>query len=240
MNPPVGAPRPEPPAEAFGVGRRLSAEALGAALLLAVVVGSGIMAERLAGGNDAIALLGNTLATGAALAVLIVVFGPISGAHFNPVVTLTFVLRGALSWRLACGYVAAQAVGALLGVFTAHAMFAEPILQVSTRLRSGPAQVFSELVATFGLVLTILGALRFRPGATPLVVGLYITSAYWFTASTSFANPAVTLARTLSNTFAGIAPTSAPSFWLAQFAGGLLALVVSNWLFGHRSGLRQA
>ena len=119
-------------------------------------------------------------------------------------------------------------------------MFAEPILQVSTRLRSGPAQVFSELVATFGLVLTILGALRFRPGATPLVVGLYITSAYWFTASTSFANPAVTLARTLSNTFAGIAPTSAPSFWLAQFAGGLLALVVSNWLFGHRSGLRQA
>ena len=222
--------RREPSPEAFDVRRRLAAEALGTALLLAVVVGSGIMGERLSGGNDAIALLGNTLATGAALVVLIVVFGPISGAHFNPAVTLTFALRRALSWRLAGAYVAVQGAAAILGVFAAHAMFAEPILQVSTKLRAGPGQAFSEGVATFGLVLTILGAQRFRAEFTPMAVGLYITSAYWFTASTSFANPAVTLARSLSNTFAGIAPASAPAFILAQIAGALVAGGVATWL----------
>jgi glycerol uptake facilitator-like aquaporin len=214
----------------FGLSRRLVAEALGTALLLAVVVGSGIMGERLAGGNDAIALLGNTLATGAALVVLIWVFGPISGAHFNPVVTLVAALRRDLSWRGAPAYVAVQVVGAILGVWCAHAMFGEPILQVSTKLRAGPAQMFAELVATFGLVATILGTVRFRPDSTPMAVGLYITAAYWFTASTSFANPAVTVARSLSNTFAGIAPSCAPAFMLAQIIGALLAAGVFGWL----------
>jgi glycerol uptake facilitator-like aquaporin len=166
----------EPPLQVFGPARRLAAEALGTTLLLAVVIGSGIMGERLAGGNAAIALLGNTLATGAGLVVLISIFGPISGAHFNPVVTLVFALRRELSARLALAYVAAQAVGAVLGVFTAHAMFAEPILQVSAKLRDGPAQALSEFVATFGLIATILGTLRFRPDATPMAVGLYITA----------------------------------------------------------------
>jgi glycerol uptake facilitator-like aquaporin len=224
----------EPPLEPFSVGRRLVAEGLGTALLLAVVIGSGIMGERLAGGNDALALLGNTLATGAALVVLIMVFGPISGAHFNPAVTLTFAVRRELSWRLAGAYVAVQVVGAVLGVFAAHAMFAEPILQVSGKLRDGPAQVFSEFVATFGLILTILASLRFRPAFTPMAVGLYITAAYWFTASTSFANPAVTLARCFSNTFAGIAPGSAPGFWLGQIAGTIAALAVAAYLLGPR------
>ena len=221
----------EPPLEAFSPGRRLAAEALGTALLLAVVIGSGIMGERLAGGNQALALLGNTLATGSALVVLIVVFGPISGAHFNPAVTLTFALRRELSWRLATLYVAAQVAGAVLGVFAAHAMFAEPILQVSAKLRDGPAQAFSEAVATFGLVLTILATLRFRPAFTPMAVGLFITAAYWFTASTSFANPAVTLARSLSDTFAGIAPASIPGFLLGQAAGALGATAFAAWLF---------
>ena len=221
----------------FDVRRRLVAEALGAALLLAVVIGSGIMGERLSGGNDALALLGNTLATGAALVVLIVVFGPISGAHFNPVVTLAFALRRELSWRLAAAYVAVQIAGAVIGVFIAHAMFAGPILQVSTKLRDGPAQVFSEFVATFGLVLTILGAARFRPAFTPMAVGLYITAAYWFTASTSFANPAVTLARSLSDTFAGIAPASAPAFVAGQIAGAIAAVGLIGWL--HAPGQRE-
>ena len=221
----------EPPLGPFGAGRRLVAEALGTALLLAVVIGSGIMGERLAGGNDALALLGNTLATGAGLVVLIVVFGPISGAHFNPAVTLAFALRRELSWRLAAAYVAVQIIGAVLGVFAAHVMFAEPILQVSGKLRDGPAQAFSEFVAAFGLILTILATLRFRPAFTPMAVGLYITAAYWFTASTSFANPAVTLARSLSDTFAGIAPTSAPAFVAAQLAGAAAALALSAWLF---------
>ena len=216
--------------EAFSPSRRLAAEALGTALLLAVVIGSGIMGERLAGGNQALALLGNTLATGAALVVLIVIFGPISGAHFNPAVTMTSALRRELSWRLAVLYVAAQVAGAVLGVFAAHAMFAEPILQVSTKLRDGPAQAWSEFVATFGLIATILGAVHFRRDFTPIAVGLYITSAYWFTASTSFANPAVTFARSLSNTFAGIAPGSAPAFIAAQIAGALAAVVVFGWL----------
>jgi len=214
----------------FSVSRRLAAEALGSALLLAVVIGSGIMGERLAGGNVAIALLGNTLATGASLVVLIWVFGPISGAHFNPAVTLVAVLRRDLPWRLALAYPPVQVAGAVLGVWCAHAMFDEPILQVSTKLRDGGAQAFAEVVATFGLVAAILGTARFRPESTPMAVGLYITAAYWFTASTSFANPAVTLARSLSDTFAGIAPSSAPAFILAQFVGALLAAGVFGWL----------
>ncbi|EJL26027.1 permease, glycerol uptake facilitator [Caulobacter sp. AP07] len=214
----------------FTLPRRLAAEALGSALLLAVVIGSGIMGERLAGGNVAIALLGNTLATGAGLVVLITVFGPISGAHFNPAVTLVALLRREMSTRDALLYPLAQVVGAVAGVWLAHAMFGEPILQVSTRLRDGPAQMLAETVATFGLVATILGAVRFRPDFTAVAVGLYITAAYWFTASTSFANPAVTVARALSDTFAGIAPASAPAFILAQFVGALLATGVFGWL----------
>lgn len=224
----------EPPREAFDSARRLAAEALGTALLLAVVVGSGIMGERLAGGNDAIALLGNTLATGAGLVVLITIFGPLSGAHFNPAVTLVFALRREIGWRLALGYVAAQVAAGIVGVFAAHAMFAEPILQVSSRLRDGPDQAFAEFVATFGLLATILGTLRFRPAFTPAAVGLYITAAYWFTASTSFANPAVTVARSLTDTFAGIAPGSAPAFVAAQLVGALAALGVAGWLFRAR------
>jgi glycerol uptake facilitator-like aquaporin len=225
----------EPPLGPFSTARRLAAEALGTALLLAVVVGSGIMGERLAGGNDAIALLGNTLATGAGLVVLITVFGPVSGAHFNPAVTLAFALRREIGVRLALAYVAAQAAGGVLGVFAAHAMFAEPILQVSAKLRDGPAQAWSEFVATFGLLVTILGAIRFRPEATPMAVGLYITAAYWFTASTSFANPAVTVARAMSDTFAGIAPASAPAFIAAQIGGALAATLSMRWLTAERS-----
>jgi glycerol uptake facilitator-like aquaporin len=212
----------EPPLGPFAPAQRIAAEALGTALLLAVVIGSGIMGERLAGGNAAIALLGNTLST---------VFGPISGAHFNPAVSVAFAIRRELSWRLAAAYVLAQAAGAMLGVFAAHAMFAEPILQVSAKLRDGPGQVFAEAVATFGLLTTIFGCLRFRPDFTPTAVGLYIASAYWFTASTSFANPAVTLARCFSDTFAGIAPSSAPGFWLGQAAGAALAMAAAAWLF---------
>lgn len=208
------------------IARRLAAEALGAALLLAAVIGSGIMGERLAGGNVAIALLGNTLATGAGLVVLISIFGPISGAHFNPAVTLVMRLRGEISTGLAMGYAAAQVVGAVAGVWIAHAMFAEPVLQVSAKLRDGPSQAFSEGVATFGLLAAILGS---KPERTPMLVGLYITSAYWFTASTSFANPAVTIARSLSDTFAGIAPSSAPAFIATQLLGALSAWRVFGW-----------
>ncbi|HXQ13122.1 MAG TPA: MIP/aquaporin family protein [Caulobacteraceae bacterium] len=214
----------------FGALHRLAAEALGTALLLMIVIGSGIMGERLAGGNVAIALLGNTLATGAGLAVLITIFGPLSGAHFNPAVTLVFALRREIEGRMAAAYVVVQVIGAVLGVWTAHLMFAEPVLQVSAKLRDGPAQALSEGVATFGLIATILGSLRFRPDATPTMVGLYITSAYWFTASTSFANPAVTIARSLSNTFAGIAPSSAPVFIAAQIVGALVAAYLLRWL----------
>ncbi len=224
----------EPPLHAFSTPRRLIGEALGSALLLAIVIGSGVMGERLAGGNVAIALLGNTLATGAGLVVLITVFGPLSGAHFNPAVTLVFALRREISWRLAAGYVVAQLMGGVLGVWAAHAMFAEPILQVSTKLRDGPAQGLAEFVATFGLIAAILGSIRFRPDATPLIVGLYITSAYWFTASTSFANPAVTVARSFSNTFAGIAPSSAPLFIVAQLAGAVVAALLFDWLLKER------
>lgn len=220
----------EPPLLEFSTGRRLAAEGLGTGLLLAAVIGSGIMGDRLAGGNVAIALPGNTLSTGAALVVLITVFGPISGAHFNPAVTLAFLVRRELNWRTALAFIAVQLAGAVLGVYAAHLMFGEAVLQVSAKLRDGPAQAFSEAVATFGLLATILGCVRFRPDFTPVAVGLYITSAYWFTASTSFANPAVTVARTLSDTFAGIAPSSAPAFIAAQLAGALAAVVVFGWL----------
>ena len=220
----------EPPLEPFDLARRLVAEGLGTALLLAIVIGSGIMGDRLAGGNDALALLGNTLATGAGLVVLITIFGPLSGAHFNPAVTLVFALRREIAWRMALAYVVVQVPCAVLGVFAAHAMFAEPILQVSTKLRDGSSQGLSEFVATFGLIGTIIGCLRFRAEATPWMVGLYITSAYWFTASTSFANPAVTVARSLSNTFAGIAPASAPAFIAAQLGGAVVGTLLFGWL----------
>jgi len=225
----------EPPLEAYGVGRRLAAEALGTALLLAVVIGSGVMGERLAGGNAALALLGNTLATGAGLVVLITMLGPISGAHFNPAVTLAFALRREIGWRLALAYVAVQVAAAIAGVWLAHAMFAEAIWQVSTKLRAGAGQGLAEFVATFGLIGAILGSLRFRAEATPWIVGLYITAAYWFTASTSFANPAVTLARCLSDTFAGIAPVSAPQFIAAQLLAALAATAAFGWLLRGRA-----
>ena len=215
----------------FSLSRRLVAEGLGTAILLAAVVGSGIMAERLAGGNTALALLANTIATGAALVVLITIFGPVSGAHFNPCVTLWFVLRRDMAGATALLYGAAQLAGAVLGVWLAHAMFAMPILEVSHKLRDGPAQWLAEGVATFGLIVTIAGGIRFAALSTPVLVGLYITAAYWFTASTSFANPAVTLARSLSDSFAGIAPSSAPGFIAAQVAATLLAWLFCRWFF---------
>ncbi len=211
--------------------RRLLAEGLGTAFLLATVVGSGIMAERLAGGNAAIALLGNTIPTGAILVVLIVVFGPVSGAHFNPAVSLAFALRGDLTWSLFARYALVQFTGALLGVWAAHFMFDLPLWQVSTTMRAGPGQWFSEFVATFGLLVTILGCLRRAEASLPFAVGLYITAAYWFTASTSFANPAVTGARALSDTFAGIAPEGLTAFIAAQLAGAVAALLLATWLF---------
>jgi glycerol uptake facilitator-like aquaporin len=225
----------EPPLQPFTLAHRLVAEGLGTALLLAIVIGSGIMGERLAGGNVAIALLGNTVATGAGLVVLITIFGPLSGAHFNPVVSLMFAARRELSWPNAAAYIVVQIVGAVLGVWLAHAMFAEPILQISTKMREGWSQGLSEAVATFGLIATILGSLRFRSEATPMMVGLYITAAYWFTASTSFANPAVTIARSMSDTFAGIAPVSAPQFIIAELIGAAIASVVFGWLLKGRT-----
>jgi glycerol uptake facilitator-like aquaporin len=207
--------------------RRLAAEALGTAFLLATVVGSGIMGERLAGGNEAVALLANTLATGAGLAVYILVFGPVSGAHFNPAVTLIECLRGRLAARDAAAYAAAQIVGGVAGVAAAHLMFEVPaVFAVSPKDRSGAARMFGEFVATFGLLGTILSVSRSRPGATPFAVGLYIASAYWFTSSTSFANPAVTLARCLTATFAGIRPADAPGFVVSQLLGALAGLAV--------------
>lgn len=225
----------EPPLRSFDLPRRLVAEALGTALLLAVVVGSGIMGERLSDGNDALALLGNSLATAAGLGVLIAMFGPLSGAHFNPAVTMVFALRRELPWRTAVGYMAVQVLGGILGVWLAHAMFAEPILQASGKLRDGPHQALAEFVATFGLIAAILGSLRFNPASTPWIVGLYIGAAYWFTASTSFANPAVTVARALSDSFAGIAPSSAPAFVSAQLAGALVSAIVFRWLLQSRT-----
>lgn len=211
------------------LSRPLAAEALGTALLLATVVGSGVMAERLAGGNVAIALLANTLATGAGLVALILTFGPISGAHFNPVVSLVEAARRTLPWRALPGYLLAQVVGGVLGVMAAHAMFGLPLLTVSTHVRAGAPQLFSEVVATFGLVAVILGTAARRPGAAPFAVGAYVTAAYWFTASTSFANPAVTIARAATDTFAGIRPVDAPAFIGAQLVGGAVALGVMRW-----------
>lgn len=215
------------------LARRVAAEALGTALLLAAVVGSGIMGERLAQGNDALALLGNTLSTGTALVVLISIFGPVSGAHFNPVVTLHFRLRGEIRTKAAFLYILVQFGGAIAGVYLAHAMFAVPIVELSDKIRSGPAQWLAEFVATFGLVATIAGS-RHAPDRTPLLVGLYISAAYWFTASTSFANPAVTVARALTHTFSGIAPSFVPGFIFAQLAGALAATWIAPWLFGLR------
>ena len=201
------------------------------AFLLAAVVGSGIMAQRLAGGNGALALLCNTLPTGAILAVLILAFGPISGAHFNPAVSLAFSLRRELPWPHMATYIAAQIVGAMIGVWAAHLMFELPLWQISANARTGAGQWFAEFVATFGLLLTILGCVARTPAAVPYAVGLYITAAYWFTASTSFANPAVTIARSLSDTFAGIAPTGVVAFIAAQFLGTLAAVVLGRWLW---------
>jgi glycerol uptake facilitator-like aquaporin len=214
--------------------QRAAAELLGTAFLLAAVVGSGIMAQRLAGGNGALALLGNTIPTGAILTVLILCFGPISGAHFNPAVSLAFALRNELAWRDCALYVACQIAGGLLGVVAAHVMFDLPILQISQTARSGPGQWFAEAVATFGLLLTIFCCLDSARQAVAYAVGLYITAAYWFTASTSFANPAVTFARSLTNTFAGIAPAGVLAFVAAQSMGALVAVATANYLLRHR------
>lgn len=211
--------------------RSLAAETAGTALLLATVIGSGIMGEQLAGQSAALVLLGNTLATASMLVVLVTLFGPISGAHLNPAVTLVFALRGELSRSRALQYVAAQLVGALVGVIAAHAMFGMPAVQIATRLRSGPGQWLSETIATFGLVGVILGVRSSRPHALPLAIGLYIAAAYWFTASTSFANPAVALARSISDTFAGVAPASVPAFVIAELIGALAASVFFGWMF---------
>lgn len=210
--------------------RRLMAEWLGTFSLLATVVGSGIMAERLAGGNVAVALLGNTIPTGAILVVLITVFGPISGAHFNPAVTLCFTLRKEIEMRVAAFYVVAQIFGGVCGVFAAHLMFEHPIIDPSTKTRSGLGQWAGEFVATFGLVGTILTCLKARPTAVPMAVGLYITAAYWFTSSTSFANPAVTIARGFSDTFAGIAPADVAAFIAVQLVAAVLATWFFRWL----------
>ena len=207
------------------------AEAAGSFFLFATAVGSGIMAEGLAGGNVAIALLGNTLATGAMLFVLITMFGPISGAHFNPAVSLVMALRREISARTCLAYILVQLVFGIAGVWAAHLMFDLPIVQFSTKVRTGTGQWAGEAIATFGLILTILGTARHRPGWIPASVALYITSAYWFTSSTSFANPAITIARSLSDSFAGIAPANAPGFILAQLSGALLAMALAQYLF---------
>lgn len=211
--------------------RQLAAEAIGTAFLLATVIGSGIMAERLSGGNVALALLGNTLPTGAILIVLILIFGPVSGAHFNPAVTLAFTLRRELPWRVATLYVIAQIVGGVAGVLIAHGMFDVPLWQISSKARAGLPQAFAEFVATFGLLLTIFGCVARSPKSTAYAVGLYITAAYWFTASTSFANPAVTIARMFSDSFAGIAPANASAFIAAQICGALVSMPLARWLW---------
>ena len=210
--------------------RRLVAEALGTGMLVATVVGSGIMAAKLAGGNTAIALLGNTIATGAILVVLISILGPISGAHFNPAVSLVMAIRGELAWPDVIPYTLAQTIGGCLGTFAAHLMFELPVWQLSTTARTGGAQWFAEAVAAFGLLVTIIGTVRANQAFVPIAVGLYITAAYWFTASTSFANPAVTIARALSNTFAGIDPHHVPAFIAAQIAGAIAGAVVMRWI----------
>jgi len=213
------------------VAQRAASETLGTAFLLATVIGSGIMAQRLSGGNDALALLCNTLPTGAILTVLILILGPVSGAHFNPAVSLAFGFRGAISWPTVGLYLFAQLCGAVIGVWAAHLMFELPVWQLSTHIRTGSGQWLAEAVATFGLLLTIFGCVAKSPAAVAYAVGLYITAAYWFTASTSFANPAVTLARSLSDTFAGIAPAGVAAFVGAQMAGMLAAVLLGRWLW---------
>jgi glycerol uptake facilitator-like aquaporin len=213
----------------FDLPRRLVAEALGTALLVATVVGSGIMAESLTK-DVALALLGNTLPTGAMLVVLITIFGPISGAHFNPAVSLIFALKRELTPRDALSYVAAQIAGGIIGTMLAHAMFALPLLDASLKMRTGGAQWLAEAVAAFGLIATILAGIRFERASVPWLVGLYITAAYWFTSSTSFANPAVAVARSLTNTFSGIRPVDLPGFVIAEFCGALAALMLMSWL----------
>jgi glycerol uptake facilitator-like aquaporin len=220
------------------LGRRIFSEWLGTALLLATVVGSGIMAQKLAGGNVALALLANTIPTGCILVVLILIFGPLSGAHFNPAVTLAFAWRGELPWSNAGLYITVQIAGAIAGVWAAHLMFELPVWQLSTTSRTGAAQWLAEAIAAFGLLLTIFGCAARTPAAIPYAVGLYITAAYWFTASTSFANPAVTIARSLSDTFAGIAPSGVSAFIAAQLLGMVLAIAVSNWLWLNDHGGR--
>ncbi|WBL76688.1 aquaporin family protein [Bradyrhizobium xenonodulans] len=222
------------------LAQRAFAEWLGTAFLLAAVVGSGIMAEKLCGGNVALALLCNTIATGAILVVLILMFAPISGAHFNPVVTLAFALRGEIAWTDAAAYLAAQIAGAIAGVAVAHVMFELSVLQLSPTERAGAGQWLAEAVATFGLLSAILGVGSRTPTAVPYAVGLYITSAYWFTSSTSFANPAVTIARSLSDTFAGIAPHGIPAFIAAQVVGAGLAVLLGRWLWGGATEVRSA
>ena len=215
----------------FDLARRLAAEALGTLILVMAVIGSGIMAENLAGGNQAIALLCNTLATAAVLVVIIAIFISISGAHFNPAVTLVMLLRGAIDRPAALAYVAVQIVGGCLGAVAAHLMFGLDPVQLGSTARTGLGQWLGEFIATFGLIATILGCIRFRLDTLPAAVGLYIGSAYWFTSSTSFANPAVTIARSLSDTFAGIAPSDAPGFILAELIGAAAAAVLFGWLF---------
>ena len=217
--------------EVHPLGRRVAAEGLGSFLLFATVVGSGIMAEALAGSNEAVALLGNTLATGAMLFVLITMLGPISGAHMNPAVSLVAASRGELRWGDAAAYAAAQVGLGIVGVWSAHLMFDLPLLQWSAKSRTGAGQWLGEAIATFGLVLTIIGTVRHRREWVPASVGLYITAAYWFTSSTSFANPAITVARSLSNSFAGIAPRDVPGFIIAQLLGAALAALAARWLF---------
>jgi glycerol uptake facilitator-like aquaporin len=218
------------------LARRLAAEGIGSFFLFACVIGSGIMAANLSGGNDAIALLGNTAATGAILFVLITVLGPISGAHMNPAVSLVAASRGELPWREAAAYILAQLAFGILGAWAAHLMFDLPTLQLSVKARQGLGQWTGEAIATFGLILTILGTVRHRPQWVPATVALYITAAYWFSSSTSFANPAITVARSLSDTFAGIAPRDVPAFVTAQLLGAAAAALVSRWLFAEREG----
>jgi glycerol uptake facilitator-like aquaporin len=228
----TAAQKDQPP-----LARRIVAEGLGSFFLFACVIGSGIMAERLSGGNDAVALLGNTLATGAILFVLITMLGPISGAHMNPAVSLVAASRRELSWRDAAAYILAQLCFGILGAWAAHLMFELPALQLSVKARTGLGQWIGEAIATFGLILTILGTVRYRREWVPASVALYITAAYWFTSSTSFANPAITIARSLSDTFAGIAPRDVPLFIVAQLTGAAAAALLARWLFdeGERS-----
>lgn len=218
-------------ADVLPLRRRVAAEGVGAFFLFACVVGSGIMAQALSGGNDGVALLANTIATGAILFVLITMLSPISGAHFNPAVTLVFALRRELPWFDAAAYVAAQLAFGIVGAWAAHLMFDLPTLQFSAKARTGLGQWTGEFVATFGVVLTILGTVKYRPQAVAASVGLYITAAYWFTSSTSFANPAITVARSLSDTFAGIAPHDVPMFVVAQVVGALVATMAARFLF---------